>query len=288
MKFSPRGLFRLNLHNADVVAPPRLGSEGGEIEELKGGCPPTSCSMSSFAVPVMEDGDGQYTIHPVTGKRIDRPNEWKPPNPDLSWRVLSDPYIATGIYHADGSMMTHIEVGSESELCASRCLATGVRNKSGKHKGITPQCGVGVLSYSLQIRLKGVYAIKRLGKLILQCFKGRCAHGGIDSHSSNVPMHAPAPRTEVDEQQRSGCGLRDMTCWTLVNSRLIVYQCCQGFACESLLFSLETSRINHFRTTATRFDVLSSSITTMSLLSLSRQTYVVSVDSTNFPLTSRE
>jgi len=104
----------------------------------------------------------------------------------------------------------------------------------------------------------------------------------------NVPMPAPAPRTEVDEQQRSGCGLRDMTCWTLVNSRLIVYQCCQGFACESLLFSLETSRINHFRTTATRFDVLSSSITTMSLLSLSRHTYVVSVDSTNFPLTSRE
>ena len=163
----------------------------------------TSCSMSSFVVPVMEDGDGQYAIHPVTGKRIDRPNEWKPPNPDLSWRVLSDPCIATGIYHADGSMMTHIEVGSESELRASRCLATGVRNKSGKHKGITPQCGVGVLSYSLQIRLKGVYAIKRLGKLILQCFKGRCAHGGIDSYSSNVE---PSRRREWERCWFRVCG----------------------------------------------------------------------------------
>ena len=32
--------------NADVVAPPPLESEGGEMEKLKGGCPPTSCSES--------------------------------------------------------------------------------------------------------------------------------------------------------------------------------------------------------------------------------------------------
>ena len=32
---------------------------------------------------------------------------------------------------------------------------------------------------------------------------------------SNVKMHAPAPIPEVDEQLRSCCGLRDMTCWPL-------------------------------------------------------------------------
>ena len=36
------------VENADVVAPPPLVSEGGEVEELKGGCPPTSCSESSL------------------------------------------------------------------------------------------------------------------------------------------------------------------------------------------------------------------------------------------------
>ena len=44
-----------------MVAPPPLGSEGGEIEELKGGCPPTSCSESSFV-------DGVYQnkcLHPI-------------------------------------------------------------------------------------------------------------------------------------------------------------------------------------------------------------------------------
>jgi len=35
-----------------VVAPPPLGSDGGEMEELKGGCPPTSCSESLTSVPV--------------------------------------------------------------------------------------------------------------------------------------------------------------------------------------------------------------------------------------------
>lgn len=49
MKLSPRGLLRLNLHNADVVAPPPLCSKGGEAEGREGGCPPTSCSLSLFA-----------------------------------------------------------------------------------------------------------------------------------------------------------------------------------------------------------------------------------------------
>jgi len=35
------------LPNVKVVAPPPLESEGAEIEKLKGGCPPTSCSESS-------------------------------------------------------------------------------------------------------------------------------------------------------------------------------------------------------------------------------------------------
>jgi len=40
-----------------------------------------------------------------------------------------DRTLATGIYRiSDGSMVTHVEVGSESELRASRCLATGVRD----------------------------------------------------------------------------------------------------------------------------------------------------------------
>jgi len=36
----------ISFPNADVVAPPPLESEGGEMEKLKGGCPPTSCSES--------------------------------------------------------------------------------------------------------------------------------------------------------------------------------------------------------------------------------------------------
>ena len=47
--------FYFILSNADVVAPPPLGSDGGEIEELKGGCPPTSCSESSFDRREAED-----------------------------------------------------------------------------------------------------------------------------------------------------------------------------------------------------------------------------------------
>jgi hypothetical protein len=40
--------FFIILANVKVVAPPPLESEGVVIEELKGGCPPTSCSLSSF------------------------------------------------------------------------------------------------------------------------------------------------------------------------------------------------------------------------------------------------
>lgn len=35
-----------------MVAPPPLESEGFEIEKLKGGCPPTPCSPSSFSCVV--------------------------------------------------------------------------------------------------------------------------------------------------------------------------------------------------------------------------------------------
>ena len=57
-------------HNVKVVAPPQLKSDCAETEKLMGGCPPTSCSLSSFSFEVKEDDQGLYYINPITGSRV--------------------------------------------------------------------------------------------------------------------------------------------------------------------------------------------------------------------------
>ena len=81
-------------------------------------------------------------------------------------------------------MVTHVEVGSEREILASRSLATGVRDKRLQHEGIASQRRIGVLAHSLHIALKVGNAIKRIGKPLLQCVKcGRAHSGDVSSNS---------------------------------------------------------------------------------------------------------
>jgi hypothetical protein len=81
-------------------------------------------------------------------------------------------------------MVTHVEVGSECEILASRSLATGMRDKCLQHEGIASQRRISVLANPVHIALKVGNAIKRVGKLLLQCLKcGRAHSGDVSSNS---------------------------------------------------------------------------------------------------------
>ena len=116
--------------------------------------------------------------------------EWVAPKAGTKYRVLCDPSIAPGIYREDGSMVTHVKVGSEAEILASRRLATGVRDKHLDHGGVPLQRRVGVLAHSLHITLNVGDAIKRVGKLLLQCLKCRRAHSSDVSSNSLANVKA--------------------------------------------------------------------------------------------------
>jgi hypothetical protein len=122
--------------------------------------------------------------------------QWVAPNAGTKYRVLCDPSIATGIYREDGSMVTHVEVGSESEILASRRLATGVRDKCLKHHGIALEGGVGILPNPLKIALKIINPVKSFGKLLLQRFKCGRVHNG----SSNSSTNAEVSRTDGEKR----------------------------------------------------------------------------------------
>jgi hypothetical protein len=137
---------------------------------------------------------------PVSGcwpvaKNNMKATEWVAPKAGTKYRVLCDPSIATGIYREDGSMVTHVEVGSERKILASRSLATGVRDKCIQHEGIASQRRIGVLANSLHVALKVGNAIKRIGKLLLQCLKcGRAHSGDVSSNSqTNVEVKRGEP-----------------------------------------------------------------------------------------------
>jgi len=83
----------------------------------------------------------------------------------------------TGIYNNDGSMMTYIEIGSESEVLASRRLTTGVRDNDLQHEGVTSDGRIGVVSHLIKAALKRINSAKGFCKLFLERLKGRCGHG---------------------------------------------------------------------------------------------------------------
>jgi hypothetical protein len=118
--------------------------------------------------------------------------EWVAPKAGTKYRVLYDPSIATGIYREDGSIVTHVEVGSEDKILISRRLATGVRDKCLQHEGVSLQRRVGILAYPLQIALKGVNVLQGFGKLLLQCLKCRRAHSGDVSSNSQANETSPS------------------------------------------------------------------------------------------------
>ena len=111
--------------------------------------------------------------------------EWVAPKAGTKYRVLCDPSVATGIYQEDGSMMTLVKVGSEREILASRCLATGVCDKSLQHEGIAAKCCVGVLAHPFKIALKIISSVKGFGELLLQRFKCGRANNGSENSPTN-------------------------------------------------------------------------------------------------------
>ncbi len=139
----------------------------------------TPCSFSSILGRVLP-ASGRW---PVAANNM-KPKEWVAPKARTKYRVSSDPCMATGIYREDGSIVTHVEVGSESEILASRRLATGVCDKYLQHDGVALQRGVGILAHPLDVALKAVNAIQGFGKLLLHCLKcGRAHSGDVSSNS---------------------------------------------------------------------------------------------------------
>jgi hypothetical protein len=130
--------------------------------------------------------------------------EWVAPNAEVKYRVACDPCIATGIYREDGSIVTHVEVGSENEIRASRSLATGVRDKSLQHEGIAAKCRVGIQAHSLNVALKIINTVKGFGKLLLQRFKCGRGHKGSEIILENVKGHAPAPAQRTPMHEKGG------------------------------------------------------------------------------------
>lgn len=109
-----------------------------------------------------------------------KPKEWVAPKAESKYSVLCDSCID----REDGSIVTHVDVGSEAEIRASRRLATGLRNKHVDYGCVPLERRIGFRTYVLNIALKAVYPIRRFSKLLLQYINcGRAHSGDVSSNS---------------------------------------------------------------------------------------------------------